>query len=664
MSEYVLEVLDGEQAGTVVELTAARLRVGRRPDNDLVLHDEKCSGSHAEIAQEDGRWVLRDLGSTNGTTLDGKRVTEIALTADDVVQFGRIRCRFRARAASSVATGDDPGLAVGTIDAARLQRSRRRGGSLVLGVLFVAVVAAGAGWWFLTRGGGDGPIVGGSREAQPLRIAGNKLAAGVGDFEGESGWSLQAIGDAQGFEPSGGKDRVHSGVAAIAAHGPGSDAPSKTRFALARLAEPVAVGAGQTLKLSGFVKTSGAGRAALRVLFTAQSGDVAELRAGTAAVEADDWKELTTNLRVPRGADRAAIEVLALVQAEADEVLVDDVALLAEGDAPALEASAGGVALIGSGASLRVESAKAPVVLGIEPVVGEGPLADLARRGLLCLSDVGASITASIAAESTGFALAIDGTSGVRLLLPQSSASPRWRGAESGFAAAEATFAQTGVTELLFGTAESRGLIAFDAPSEIRGAPVSGAWSIELPATTRFLLRVVFAQEALRAGELARDARTAHERGRPGDALRKLAELVATLPHDVSEFGKALLLRNEIVTEQERGVDALLREGDDAAFFEARVGFRRVLGAIDELEAAYGADQLVRGPAVQALRERVRDGLVAVESRSAAERGELLGAMAAAFDASGDAALAKLVRDYVAQRLQAPAGGDARKEVR
>lgn len=664
MSEYVLEVLDGEQAGTVVELTAARLRVGRRPDNDLVLHDEKCSGSHAEIAQEDGRWVLRDLGSTNGTMLDGKRVTEIALTTDDVVQFGRIRCRFRARAASSAATGDDPGLAVGTIDAARLKRSRRRGGSLVLGVLFVAVVAAGAGWWFLTRGGGDGPIVGGSREAQPLRIAGNKLGTGIGDFEGESGWSLQAIGDAQGFEPSGGKDRVHSGVAAIAAHGPGAEAPSKTRFAIARLAEPVAVGAGQTLKLSGFARTSGAGRAALRVLFTAQSGDVAELRSGTAALAADGWQELTASLRVPRGADRAAVEVLALVPTEADEVLVDDVALLTEGDARALDASAGGVALIGSGASLRVESAKAPVVLGIEPVVAEGPLADLARRGLLVLSDVGASITAAVAQDSTGFALAIDGTNGLRLLLPQSSASPRWRGAESGFVAAESTFTQTGVTELLFGTAESRALIALDAPSAIRGGPVPGAWSIELPATSRFVLRVVFAPEALRAGELAREARTAHGRGRPGEALRKLAELVATLPHDVAEFGKALLLRNEIVTEQERLVDALLREGDDAAFFEARVGFRRVLGSIDELEAAYGADQLVRGPAVQALRERVRDGLAAVESRSAAERGELLGAMAAAFDASGDAALAKLVRDYVAQRLQPPAAGEARKEVR
>ncbi len=43
------------------------ITVGRAPDNDLVVEDASVSGHHAEIAKIEGRWVVRDLGSLNGT---------------------------------------------------------------------------------------------------------------------------------------------------------------------------------------------------------------------------------------------------------------------------------------------------------------------------------------------------------------------------------------------------------------------------------------------------------------------------------------------------------------------------------------------------------------------------------------------------------------------
>ena len=95
MTQYVLEILDGPQKGTVFSLEGSRTTIGRKPDNDVVVPDEKCSGSHAEVVVEDGRHVLRDLGSRNGTHLDGRRVEEVVLTPFDTFQIGRVQIVFR-----------------------------------------------------------------------------------------------------------------------------------------------------------------------------------------------------------------------------------------------------------------------------------------------------------------------------------------------------------------------------------------------------------------------------------------------------------------------------------------------------------------------------------------------------------------------------------------
>ena len=103
MANYVLEILDGDRAGEVLPVGDAVMRIGRKSGNDLVLADEKTSGVHCEIAPEGDRLVLKDLGSTNGTFLDGKRVTEVVLTPGDVVTVGRLRVRFGAEGEDAAA---------------------------------------------------------------------------------------------------------------------------------------------------------------------------------------------------------------------------------------------------------------------------------------------------------------------------------------------------------------------------------------------------------------------------------------------------------------------------------------------------------------------------------------------------------------------------------
>ncbi|MEU6891004.1 DUF1707 and FHA domain-containing protein [Streptomyces sp. NPDC046557] len=75
--------------------SAAPLRIGRDPGNGLRLSHETVSRAHAELALRDGVWVLTDLGSTNGTTVNGRRVTGSALVRDgDQVGFGRMTFRL------------------------------------------------------------------------------------------------------------------------------------------------------------------------------------------------------------------------------------------------------------------------------------------------------------------------------------------------------------------------------------------------------------------------------------------------------------------------------------------------------------------------------------------------------------------------------------------
>lgn len=68
--------------------------VGRRDDNTIVIDDAFVSGAHAQLTFDHGSWWLQDLGSTNGTSLNGAPVhTKVEVRHDDVVQFGRVSMR-------------------------------------------------------------------------------------------------------------------------------------------------------------------------------------------------------------------------------------------------------------------------------------------------------------------------------------------------------------------------------------------------------------------------------------------------------------------------------------------------------------------------------------------------------------------------------------------
>ncbi len=87
----------GEQVH--IPINAARFSVGRRPDSSLCLPYRTVSSNHAEFQANPDGLMLRDLGSTNGTYVNGEKlIGEIALKQDDLVQFADVALRLQRQA--------------------------------------------------------------------------------------------------------------------------------------------------------------------------------------------------------------------------------------------------------------------------------------------------------------------------------------------------------------------------------------------------------------------------------------------------------------------------------------------------------------------------------------------------------------------------------------
>ncbi|PLS31131.1 FHA domain-containing protein [Bifidobacterium margollesii] len=77
----ILVVIDGPLAGTTVPLSSNPITLGRAASNTVVLDDEFVSSHHARVFEDpsSGRWAIEDLGSTNGTVVNGQKLTGAAL---------------------------------------------------------------------------------------------------------------------------------------------------------------------------------------------------------------------------------------------------------------------------------------------------------------------------------------------------------------------------------------------------------------------------------------------------------------------------------------------------------------------------------------------------------------------------------------------------------
>lgn len=89
MGQVTFQVVDGLERGVVFRDVSTPVNIGREEDNHIRLNDERVSRFHAKVQEHEGRFILSDLDSTNGTRVNGHPVTMHVLQIGDQVHIGR-----------------------------------------------------------------------------------------------------------------------------------------------------------------------------------------------------------------------------------------------------------------------------------------------------------------------------------------------------------------------------------------------------------------------------------------------------------------------------------------------------------------------------------------------------------------------------------------------
>ena len=159
-----------------------RLRIGRAPDNDLRLDHPSVSRAHAELLGFDGAWHLRDLGSKNGSFVDGAPAVDTTLAKPCWLRFGDVHCEFGLLSEAALAA-EDAGRALRraavTAHTARLEHATRLGDLLdasLRSVLDLSQCERG----FLLLAEGDDFRVRSAQALDPAALPGRAFSGSVG----------------------------------------------------------------------------------------------------------------------------------------------------------------------------------------------------------------------------------------------------------------------------------------------------------------------------------------------------------------------------------------------------------------------------------------------------------------------------------------------------
>lgn len=166
---FVLEVVEGAAKGRTVELGVESITIGRHASNKLAIEDEAASNYHAEVTKEAIGYVISDLGSTNGTKVNGEKVVKSPLAHNSRIRIGATEIVFKNLGAP---TEEDAVFGTVVLDSEKLDQelasARKSGGAagllkLLAGAAVVFGLAYGTfravRWWRTDGGGGGAPVI-------------------------------------------------------------------------------------------------------------------------------------------------------------------------------------------------------------------------------------------------------------------------------------------------------------------------------------------------------------------------------------------------------------------------------------------------------------------------------------------------------------------------
>jgi pSer/pThr/pTyr-binding forkhead associated (FHA) protein len=373
----------GDKDGQKIPLDKQRTTFGRNAKNSVVLNDAGASGFHAEIAREGGAYVLRDLGSTNGTLVDGEPVSETALQHGARIRMGNVRYVFVDPTVSdfekAMAAVDDLGSEWGMLraemDMTRVQQARRS--QLLTTAVLLAVVLGGAALVYVNRDaitGGKPPL---------LAVADNRVA----DFSFE---------DRQGADWAPRPDSpTKARVATSKADGPAKQ--GETFYAVSRdggggacaaaqssAKAPFTVAPGRAVEFGAQVRATGGALGGVRVSWNDRADATGREigRSSSPLTASSTWTEVKGAAMPPEGARSARLE---LIDAAGGTAYFDDVFFVASGGSPGASAKDGAVTLSASDDAQTTISRGETRLLIDGAVIGgalrSDAIADPSRRG-------------------------------------------------------------------------------------------------------------------------------------------------------------------------------------------------------------------------------------------------------------------------------------------
>ncbi len=654
-SRFFLLILDGDRKGEEVPLEEGRFTIGRKEKNDLVLHDPRVSGFHAEVVREGEKWILRDLGSTNGTFLDGRRVEEVPLEHGDTFSVGVLRLRFVDREAGPLAE-ESQTVQVARVDRELLEKAGKKRSLTPL--LLVFLLALGAGTWaylYLGKHRKAGP-----KESLPQAVAGNLLPLEAASFEegGEGAWDPKAGKGSFHFEPGG----AHSGEMAAAADLEGG------KPAVLDLRKPLAVKPGSGVRAGAFVRvTGGDGRAALHLVFHARESGLPLSALSTPWVVSGGkkgYRRLSLEARVPKGCSSVSLEIVAA--GSSGRALVDDVFILSSegGSSPEIPVPEyPSASILSGGAGFSVLQEGQPRILLLEPLLpppgGEMTAADLLLAMKLWGAGTGAkeALAADFGGETGRFSVKVSPREEGLSILWKNTGPP---GSRALLAWALAPDLQVtvipardgkGTRALRIKTRTDAVLLEWGkAPAARRltgpGGIVLG-W-IPLPSGP-VTLKVGFRKDWVLGKALLRKASQAVDGGRPGEAMALLRRLMEEVPYNEKDLEKARLLYGRLLQAAQQRLNELKTAAEKATLILAPGELKALARRAEEYRKEYqGEDSLcAEAEKIQKSLEEVLAGIVAKEREKERKRLENV------LDSLGPEAgsLRKLVENYIRTRL-------------
>jgi len=400
--QCVMVFAGGDKDGQKIPLDKPRVTFGRNPKNVVQLADNGMSGFHAEVAREGGAYVLRDLGSTNGTLVDGEPISETALQHGARIRMGNTRFVFIDPTVSdfekAMAAVDDLGSEWGMLraemDMTRVQQARRS--QLVTTIVVLVVLVGGGAFAYMNKD----KFAGGAAALE--NVAGNKIEDF--SFEQDQGkvWTARAGSPTKpptaGDPKSDGK--AHQGTAFLVVSRDGAGGTC----AAAQSPVAFAVSPGAPVEFGAWVRASGDAMGGVRLSWL-DTPDVSgkEIGRSSSALSNDSqWRLIKGSATTPDGARAARLE---LINASTGTACFDDVFFV-----PGTGSPSGGTTKDGLVALTATSDAQTTIARGGTKILLDGAVVGGALRADAVDDPTRRGDRSGSQSYSSGAGLAADGS--------------------------------------------------------------------------------------------------------------------------------------------------------------------------------------------------------------------------------------------------------------